>query len=450
MTGATVAIRLASRLGASLAPLFALLDAVVPPGLVEVGISHDRSSPARPRLTLALLSTAHAAIHAQSALLPLVYAVVIVEYGLDGSDIGTFIAITTAVGGTMQLAYGFLTRYIARPTLLAGGQIVFGAGLLIGGLSQSIGQLLGAISIARIGSSPQHPVGNALLSDLYPPERRGFAISAHISGGNVGTVLVPFIGGALIIAIGWQATLALFGIPALVIGALIAILVREDHAEYRRAAKASGSVREHVREVLGRRDLRLILAASLVAAGGRGLDIVAPFMVLYLSGPLGFDSSTVNLLYALLLVGAVVGPILAGVLSDRFGRRPTLVTYYVLSAVGIVAFVLAGANLFLLVPLLLPFGTAVFSESPVLQAYLADRADGPMRDVAFAVYFTFAFGIGAVWAFIIGNVVEVFGYPAAFGVMAASYLAAAALLVAVRERVSTGPGPGTAQTDVSV
>ncbi|MEO6577468.1 MAG: MFS transporter [Candidatus Limnocylindria bacterium] len=394
----------------------------------------DRSSTTRPELTLALLAIAHAAIHAQSALMPLVYPIVIVQYGLNERDIGTFIAITTAVGGSMQLAYGFLTRLVARPVLLAGGQLLFGASLLVGGLSQSITQLLGSISVARIGASPQHPVGNALLSDVYPPERRGFAISAHISGGNIGTIAVPFVGGALLLAVGWQATLALFGIPALVIGVLIAILVREDHAAYRQRARASGSVRHHLRDVLGRGDLRLILGASLVAAGGRGLDIVAPFMVLYLAGPLGFDDGTVRLLYALLLVGAVVGPLVAGVLSDRFGRRRTLVAYYVASAVGILAFLAAGANLLLLVPLLLPFGTAVFSESPVLQAYLADRATGPMRDVAFAVYFTFAFGIGAAWAFVIGFVAEAFGYPVAFSIMAASYLAAAGLLLAVRER----------------
>ena len=38
----------------------------------------------------------------------------IVEFGLNERDIGIFIAITTAVGGTMQLAYGFLTRIVAR------------------------------------------------------------------------------------------------------------------------------------------------------------------------------------------------------------------------------------------------------------------------------------------------------------------------------------------------
>ena len=246
---------------------------------------------------------------------------------------------------------------------------------------------------------------------------------------------MPFVGGALLLAFGWQATLALFGIPALVIGVLLAIFVHEDHAAYRRQARAAGSVRAQLREVIGRRDLRLILGASLVAAGGRGLDIVAPFMVLYLSGPLDLDD------------GDGAAPLRApprrcrGRAAHR--RRPLRpasgagrrsITYYLLSAVGILAFVAAGANLLFLVPLLIPFGTAVFSESPVLQAYLADRATGPMRDVAFAVYFTFAFGIGAFWAYVIGFVVDEFSYPIAFGVMAASYVAAALLLVAVRER----------------
>jgi MFS family permease len=380
---------------------------------------------------LALLALGHAVIHAQSALMPLIYPIVILQFDLDARDIGLFIAVTTAVGGTMQLFYGFLTRYVARPLLLAGGQVIFGASLIAGGLAQSVGQLLGAISVARIGASPQHPVGNALLSDAFPQQRRGFAISAHISGGNVGTILVPFVGGALLATVGWQATLALFGVPALLVGVLIAINVREDGRAYRAAARDAGSVRAQLREVLGRRDLRLILGAALIAAGGRGLDIVAPFMLLYLRGPLGIDEATTGWLYALLLVGAVVGPLLAGWLSDRVGRRRTLVTYYLLSAVGILAFLAAGANLWLLAPLLLPFGTAVFSESPVLQAYLADRASGPIRDVAFSVYFTFAFGIGAFWALVIGNVVATWGYPVAFGVMAASYLAAALFLVAV-------------------
>jgi MFS family permease len=387
----------------------------------------------RPRLTLMLLSLSHAVIHAQSALMPLVYTVVIAEFALSASDIGLFIAVTTAVGGVMQLIYGFVNRWMARPALLGLGQLVFGGALVSAGLASSVGGLLASISAARIGASPQHVVGNALLSDIYPVTRRGFAISAHISGGNVGTIIVPFLGASLIAAFGWNVTLALFGLPALLVGVLILLLVREDAVAYRSRARDAGTVRAQLGAVLGRRDLRLILGASLVAAGGRGLDLVAPFMLLYLRGPLGIDEGTTAILYALLLVGAVIGPILAGWLSDRYGRRPTLIAYYLLSAAGIAAFLAAGANLLLLVPLLLPFGTAVFSESPVLQAYLADRAEGPIRDMAFAVYFTVAFGFGAAWAFIMGHVADAFGYPVTFGMMAVSYLAAAGLLLLVRE-----------------
>jgi MFS family permease len=398
------------------------------------------ADPITPRrgLTLGLLSMSHAVVDAQSALMPLVYPLLITQFTLAERDIGLVIAITTAVGGTMQLSYSFLTRLIARPLLLAGGQLIFGASLLAAGLSTSIAQLVAAVSAARVGSSPQHPVGNGILSDAFPPNRRGFAISAHVAGGNLGTILVPFVAGGggpfgigLLSAVGWQVTLALFGVPALIIGVLIALLVREDGRAYRAAARGAGSVADQVRLIAGRQDLRLIMGAALIAAGGRGLAIVAPFMLLYLRGPLGIDAPTTSLLYALLLVGAVVGPLPAGWLSDRFGRRRILVIFYTLSAVGILSFLAAGSNLILLAPLMLPFGTAVFSESPVLQAYLADRATGPIRDVAFSVYFTLAFGIGAVWAIVIGNVVSAWGYPMAFVVMAASYLAAATFLVAV-------------------
>jgi MFS family permease len=400
---------------------------------------------ARPNLTLGLLALAHSLIHMQSALMPLVYIAVIDQFGLDAATIGVFIAVTTTVAGLMQLSYGFLTRYVARPALIGVGQIVFGVSLMLAGLATTIGQLLAAISGARVGASPQHPVGNGILSDAFPEERRGFAISTHIAGGNVGTILVPFLGGALLAAVGWNMTLVLFGIPPLLVGALVLWLVREDTQAYRRQARAAGSWAGQVRAVVGRSDLMRILAAALVSAGGRGLDIAAPFLLLYFRTELGIDESTVLWLYALLLVGAVVGPLLAGILSDRFGRRRTLIWYYGLSSAGILAVVLAGGNLIFLAPLLLPFGTAVFSEGPILQAFLADRAAGPLRDVAFSIYFTAAFGIGALWALIIGAIVAGPGFVAAFVVMAISYVAGAVLIASVRDVAPrSSPDPSSA------
>ena len=84
---------------------------------------------ARPWLALTLLALSHAVIHAQSALMPLIYPILSVQFALTPRDIGLFIAVTTAVGGSMQLLYGFLTRWVSRPVLLGAGQLAFGASL---------------------------------------------------------------------------------------------------------------------------------------------------------------------------------------------------------------------------------------------------------------------------------------------------------------------------------
>ena len=101
---------------------------------------------------------------------------------------------------------------------------------------------------------------------------------------------------------------------------------------------------------------------------------------------------------------------------------------------GILLFLAAGSNLALLVPLLLPFGTARLQRvagAAGVPGRSGLRTD-PRRRLQRLLHC--AFGIGAFWAFVIGTVIAGFGYPVAFGVMAASYLAAAALLLLIRER----------------
>ena len=49
-------------------------------------------------------------------------------------------------------------------------------------------------------------------------------------------------------------------------------------------------------------------------------------------------------------------------------------------------------------------GLFAFAESPQLQALLADVVPTGIRDVAFALYFTLAFGVGSLWTAVYGAV----------------------------------------------
>jgi MFS transporter, FSR family, fosmidomycin resistance protein len=391
----------------------------------------------RPWLSLWLLSAAHAVNHAQAALLPLVYLAIISEFGVGVAAVAYLAAIGNVAAGTTQIAYGWLTRLFSRRSILAVGGIVFGGGMAAQALAPGFVTFAAANVVSRVGGSPQHPVGNGLLAEQFPPHRRGLAIAAHIAGGNIGTVAVPLMGAWLIAGIGWRWTVVLFGVPAILIALAIWALVRESGAD-RAAAKAYGSVRSAYAAVLRDRDLLLVYASAVLGGGGRGLGVLNVFVPIYLTLALGLDLTTVALMYTVLVVGSVPGPIVAGWLSDRIGRRTTIIATYVAGATSIVLFVAAGSDLPLLWLAIVLLSIFNFVESPQLQALLADIAPRNLRDASFAAYFTLAFGIGSLWVVLYGVVIdtlgEAAGLPLVFWLMALAFVAAAVVVLPIRVR----------------
>ena len=81
-------------------------------------------------------------------------------------------------------------------------------------------------------------------------------------------------------------------------------------------------------------------------------------------------------------------------------------------------------------------GRVHLSESPRLQALLADIAPPSIRDASFAVYFTLAFGVGSLWVAVYGVIIgaagEATGIPIAFALMALTFLLAALATVPIR------------------
>jgi MFS family permease len=388
-----------------------------------------------PRRTLGLLTLAHAFNHAQAALLPFVFLAIIDQFGVSVADVAFLSAVATLVAGGAQLAYGWLTRRFTRRAILGWGNVVLGAFMGLTALATSFVPFAAALIVSKLGGSPQHPVGNSLLAEQFPAHRRGFAISAHIAGGNLGTLGVPLVAAWLIGSLGWGPTMVLFGLPALLVGLAIVALVGESGAG-RAAAIAQGSVRSAIGTVLRDRDQMLIVGSSVVASGARGLGVLNLFVPLYLARVLGLDTTTVALMLTALLVGSVPAPIVAGWLSDRVGRKPVVLAVYAGGAVALVLFVLAGDDLPLLWLGVLLLSAFSFVESPQLQSLLADITRPGIRDASFAVYFTLVFMAAALWVAAYGAMVELLGEAAglslAFGTMAASSLVAGLIVIPVR------------------
>jgi MFS family permease len=389
----------------------------------------------RPMRSLGLLSLAHAVNHAFAVLLPPIFLAIIDEFGVTVQSVAFLAAAGSMAAGLVQLSYAEVTRRVSRRTLLGVGGLLFGGGFALMALATSFLTFTIPNIVARIGSSPQHPVGNGLLAEQFPPERRGFAISAHIAGGNVGTVVIAVIGTPVLAVLGWRGVSVVFGVAAMMIALGVLALVRERGTD-RAAARAGGSSRDALRRVLADRDLRWIFLTSVLGGGGRGLGVVNLFALIYLTRVIGLDDQTSGLMYGALIVFSVPMPLLAGWLSDRFGRKPLIIAAYLGGAIGFGVFILGGSSLAWLWAGIVIMGLFSFAESPQLQALLADIAPPATRDASYALYFTLAFGVGSLWTAVYGVVIdrlgEQTGVPVVFGLMAVAFLAAALATLPIR------------------
>ncbi len=120
---------------------------------------------------------------------------------------------------------------------------------------------------------------------------------------------------------------------------------------------------------------------------------------------------------------------MAGHVADRRGRRIVAIAAYVVGGVALGLFGSAGASLPALVVLGVLVGAFAYAESPLLQTLFADAIQDAPRQAAFGVYFAIAYGAGSLWVVLLGWTIDHLGFAAAFWIMAATFLAAAAVLL---------------------
>ncbi len=393
---------------------------------------------------LSLVAAAHAVNHAYTAVFPLLYPAMMTDLRFGYSQLGLLVGITGGVGQGLQWLAGYAGRFVPRKVLLGSGTVCQGVFLGLSGLSQGFLGLLAWQSLIKLAGTPQHPNGTALILDYFGRAHRGRALAVHYAGGNLGTVLVPLAGALLLTAFGWRATLLWFALPAIVLGLLMLWSIGEQReGEQAIETKEKPALGRETLALLRNRNLRLILGAQATAAGGRGLGIVITFVPLYLARELHLPVMKTGVLFTVMMIGSVVGPMLAGAISDRLrSRKPVLITSYLASTLTTLLLVhLGAAGAWLLPGVLFVLGCVVYAESPMLQSLTADATEAFSQDMVFGLYFTLGFGSGALWAVLMGALVDALGFRPAFYVMALSYAAAALWILPLQP----SPRPATLQ-----
>ena len=252
-----------------------------------------------------------------------------------------------------------------RVRILALACALWSAATIACGLARSYPQLAAARMAVGIGEAGGVPPSYSIISDYFPPHRRGIALGLYNLGPPIGSALGVAFGAAIAAAYDWRLAFILLGIAGLAAAGATWIAVREP----RRGATDLPAPDEAANDPGPPAfwpSLRLFFATPalrLVALAGGATQFVTyatlNFTTLFLMREKGMTLGEIALWYALLL-GIVVsgGTYVSGWLIDRFSaRRP--------QAYGLVP----GIALMLAIPCFIGFVGA--SSWPVAMLFLA-------------------------------------------------------------------------------
>ena len=372
-----------------------------------------------------VLTISHAVQHFYAAGIALTYPFVIIAFHTSYTTLGVYLTIGGVVGGMLQGATWLVRKFSTRAVL--GTQNL---GLAIAAALGGASATLGVFGLSRIFAAfvywPQHPLGSAYLTEHYPT-RKASVLSWHTIGGTIGTMSIPLVLSVAIANYGWRTSLYLLGVPLALGGFYVLRFLGADRVQGLDEAGTQRSLADQLR-ALGNRSSLTVLVTSVISAAGRGLGVLSAYVPAFLHRGTHISTIYVGIVFTVMSVGGIIGPLIAGRLADRVGRKITLLTTYLFGAVTISIFVMVGDSIWLLCLVGVAVGFFAYSESPLLQAIFSETVVQAESRQAFGLFFAIAYGIGSFWLIVIGAMIDHYGFRLAFFAISASFIISAAII----------------------
>lgn len=301
--------------------------------------------------------------------------------GASAVFVGFIEGLSVAIATTTKLASGIISDWTGRRKPLA----VLGYGLgavskLIFPLATSVGWVVAAKSIDRVGKGIRGTPRDALIADVTPPELRGASFGLRKSLDTIGGFIGPLVAIALMFAFNGNV-LAVYWLAIIPAGLAMVLLIagiREPRSQLTQNAPAMPRLADIVR--LNRAVWFAISLASLLT-----LARFSEAFLLLKSQEAGFAPAWIPITMVVMhaVYGLTAYPV--GRLSDQIGRSGLLVgSIAVLAAAYIVLAFASSLAIFVLGIVL--WGLHMGLSQGLLATLIADTAPGNLRGTAFGVF----------------------------------------------------------------
>lgn len=273
---------------------------------------------------LAVLTLVYTFNHIDRQILLILIEPIKADLGMNDGQIGLLTGLGfAAFYATLGIPIAMWADRGNRRNILALALAVWSGMTALSGLAQSFWQLLLARMGVGVGEAGGTPPATSIISDLYAPKERAFALGIYTAGIGLGILAGFIIGGYVYQAFGWRVAFFVAGVPGLLLALLVRLSIREPvrgAVEKRDDTGQASSLGETLAFILGQSSfLWLLLGCSLLCVSANAFLAWTPS---YLQR--AFDVGPADIAIPLgILIGGVggVGAVVLGRVCDAMSAR---------------------------------------------------------------------------------------------------------------------------------
>jgi MFS family permease len=309
------------------------------------------------------------------------------SFGVSVSAIGATIAVYGAARFLCAVPSGRMSdRYGRRPALALGG--VLGVlGNLWSAWAGTFPEFLIARFVAGLGGGIVVNIGAVVLADISTPARRGRMMALYQGSFLFAVGVGPLPGGLLAEQFGLGMPFIANAVAALIVGIVAWFMVPETR-EF--AARRDGAPTEPLPFVQQLRLMTTKVGFMLVCMTGfthamvrtGGLFNVVPLVA---STNMGLGAGQIGASMAMGSLFGLLATYPSGMIADRFGRKPLIVSAALLTGLSFFGFWFAASGLHFAVACVV-WGVAAAVTGAAPAAYAADNAPPGMNAAAMSLY----------------------------------------------------------------
>ena len=335
-----------------------------------------------------------------------------IKRGLDlsATQFGSLAFARQATGWVVTIIAGYLgDRYPNRASLiLAVSLSLMGISFFLAGRAPSYWPMFLAMLFVGLGPSLFHPPAIGALSRRYP-DRRGFAIALHGTGGSVGSVLGPLVAAGILGILMWRDVLQASALPAVLAGIILWSVMRGVPGE----VTGTTSARAYLASLaLLMKKRALVVLVLVTALRSMGETAMMTFLPVYLREDLALTATWVAIYLSMAQIVGIGAQPAMGLISDKLGRKPVLIPS--MTALGLLYIALTyadvGPQLLLTV---LAVGAFQYPLHAIFIAAAMDIAGGEVQSTMASLIYGASF-LGTLSPVLAGVIADAYGIPSTF------------------------------------